>query len=103
MRIRAEDTVVVIKGRDRGKSGRVIRVDRKRNRAIVEGINVATRHQKPQGAFRQGGIIEKEMPVPIANLAYFDEQSETSSKIRYQFLADGAKARVLKKSGEVIE
>ena len=103
MRIRADDTVIVTKGRDRGKTGRIISVDRKRNRAVVEGINIVTRHQKPTGPFRQGGIIEKESAVPVSNLAFYDEQSETSGKIGYRFLADGTKARVFKKSGEVIE
>ena len=103
MRIRTNDMVIVTKGRDRGKQGRVIGVDKKRNRAVVEGVNVVTRHQKPTGAFRQGGIIEKEMSVPVSNLAYYDEQSNTSGKVGYRFLADGTKARVFKKSGEVIE
>ncbi len=103
MRIRTNDMVIVTKGRDRGKSGRVISVDKKRNRAVVEGINIVTRHQKPTGPFRQGGIIQKEMAVPVPNLAFFDEQSDTSGKIGYRFLADGTKARVFKKSGEVIE
>ena len=103
MRIRANDMVIVTKGRDRGKSGRVISVDKKRNRAVVEGINIVTRHQKPTGPFRQGGFIEKESAVPVSNLAFYDEQSETSGKIGFRFLADGTKARVFKKSGEVIE
>ena len=103
MRIRKEDMVIVTKGRDRGKTGRVISVDKKRTRAVVEGINIVTRHQKPTGPFRQGGIIEKESTVPVSNLAFYDEQSETSGKIGYRFLADGTKARVFKKSGEVIE
>ncbi len=103
MRIRTNDMVIVTKGRDRGKTGRVIGVDRKRDRAVVEGINIVTRHQRPTGAFQQGGIIEKESAVPVSNLAFYDEQSETSGKIGYRFLADGTKARVFKKSGEVIE
>ena len=65
MRIRTNDMVIVTKGRDRGKSGRVISVDKKRNRAVVEGINIVTRHQRPTGPFRQGGIIEKESAVPV--------------------------------------
>ena len=103
MRIRTNDMVIVTKGRDKGKSGRVIGVDKKRNRAVVEGINIVTRHQRPTGAFQQGGIIEKESSVPVSNLAYYDEQSDTWGKIGYRFLADGTKARVFKKSGEVIE
>ncbi len=103
MRIRTNDMVVVTKGRDRGKRGRVISVDRKRNRAVVEGIHIVTRHQKPTGAFRQGGIIQKEMSVPVSNLAYLDERTDASGRIGYRFLADGTKARIFKKSGEVIE
>ncbi len=103
MRIRTNDMVIVTKGRDKGKTGRVIGVDRKRHRAVVEGINIVTRHQKPTGAFQQGGLIEKESALPVSNLAFYDEQSETSGKIGYRFLADGTKARVFKKSGEVIE
>ena len=103
MRIRANDMVIVTKGRDKGKSGRVISVDKNRNKAVVEGINIVTRHQKPTGPFRQGGLIEKESAVPVSNLAYYDEQSDTFGKIGYRFLADGTKARVFKKSGEVIE
>jgi large subunit ribosomal protein L24 len=95
--------VTVTKGRDKGKRGRVISVDKKRNRAVVEGINIVTRHQKPTGAFRQGGIIQKEIAVPVSNLAYYDEGSDASGKIGYSFLADGTKARIFKKSGEVIE
>jgi large subunit ribosomal protein L24 len=95
--------VIVTKGRDRGKRGRVISVDKKHDKAVVEGINIVTRHQKPTGPFRQGGIIEKEMAVPVCNLAFFDERSDTSGKVGYRFLADGTKARVFKKSGEVIE
>lgn len=103
MRIRSNDMVTVTKGRDKGKRGRVISVDKKRNRAVVEGINIVTRHQKPTGAFRQGGIIQKEMATPVSNLAYYDERSDASGKIGYSFLADGTKARIFKKSGEVIE
>ena len=103
MRIRANDMVIVTKGRDRGKTGRIISVDRKRDRAVVEGINIVTRHQRPTGAFRQGGIIEKESAVPVSNLAFYNAESDTSGKIGYRFLADGTKARVFKKSGEVIE
>lgn len=103
MRLRVNDMVVVTKGKDRGKRGRITRVDSKRNRAAVEGVNVMKRHQKPQGAFQQGGIIEKEMPVPVANLAFFDERIDSVSRIGYSHLPDGTKVRICKKSGEVIE
>ena len=103
MRLRNNDPVIVTKGRDRGKRGRISRVDLKHGTAVVEGVNVVSRHQRPTGAFRQGGIIQKEMPIPVSSLAYFDEESDAPTKIGYRFLADGSKARVSKKSGEVIE
>jgi large subunit ribosomal protein L24 len=103
MRLRANDPVIVTKGRDRGKRGRISRVDLKHGAAVVEGVNVVSRHQKPTGNFRQGGIIEKEMPIPVSNLSYYDEESDAPTRIGYRFLADGSKARVSKKSGEVIE
>ena len=78
-------------------------MDAKRNRAAVEGVNVMKRHQKPQGAFQQGGIIEKEMPVPVANLAFYCEPCDSPVRLGYSRLADGTKARICKKCGEVIE
>ena len=103
MRLRTNDNVLVTKGRDRGKRGRIIRVDAKRNRAAVEGVNVMKRHQKPQGAFQQGGISEKEMSVPVANLAFYCERCDSPVRIRFSSLPDGAKVRNCKKCGEVIE
>ena len=75
MRLRTNDPVIVTKGRDRGKRGRISRVDLKHGTAVVEGINIVSRHQRPTGAFRQGGIIQKELPIPVSNLAYFDERT----------------------------
>ncbi len=103
MRLRNNDPVIVIKGRDRGKRGRVSRIDRKHGTAVVEGMNVVSRHQKPGGPFRQGGIIQKEMPIPISNLSYFSEECGAPARIGYRFLADGSKARICKNCGEVIE
>ena len=103
MRLRTNDNVLVIKGKDRGERGRIIRVDLKRNRAAVEGLNVVKRHQSPQGAFQQGGIIEKEMTMPVANLAFYCELCDSPVRLRYSRLPDGTKARICKKCGEVIE
>lgn len=103
MKIRVNDVALVTKGRDRGKRGRVARVIPKTGKAVVEGVNLVKRHQKPAGAFRAGGIIEKELPVPIANLKFYCEVCDSPVKLGFRALADGSKARICKKCGEVIE
>ena len=103
MKLHANDMALVTKGRDRGKTGRETRIDRKTGKASVEGVNVVKRHQKPTGAFRAGGIIEKELPVPIANLKFYCELCDSPAKLGSRTLADGSKARICKKCGEVIE
>ncbi len=103
MRLRSNDNVLITKGRDRGKRGRVSKVLPKRGRAVVEGVNVVTRHQKPAGAFRQGGIIEKELPLPLSNLMFYHEDCDSASRLGHRLMADGSKARVCKSCGEVIE
>ena len=103
MKLRTNDMTLVTKGKDRGKLARVSRVLSDKKRAVVEGVNVATKHQKPAGAFRQGGIIEKELSISIANLKFFCEQCASASRIGLRFLPDGSKARICKSCGEVIE
>ena len=103
MRIRTNDNVIVTKGRDRGKRGRVTRVLTTDNKVVIEGISVATRHQRPSGAFRQGGIIQKEMPIPVSNLMFFHEDCDGPTRVGFRNLADGTKVRVCKNCGEVIE
>ena len=103
MRLQANDNVLVTKGRDRGKRGRISWMLPDKSRAVVEGVNVVQRHQRPTGAFRSGGIIEKELSVSIANLKFFCELCDSPARIGQTRLADGTKARVCKKCGEVIE
>jgi large subunit ribosomal protein L24 len=103
VRLQANDNVLVIKGKDRGKRGRIARVLPEKDRAIVEGINVVKRHQQPTGAFRSGGIIEKELSVSVANLKFFHEQCDSPSRLGLSSLPDGTKVRICKKCGEVIE
>ena len=103
MRLQANDNVLVVKGRDRGKRGRISRVLPDKSRAIVEGVNVVQRHQKPTGTFRSGGIIEKELSVAVANLKFFHEACDAPSRLGRSSLPDGTKVRVCKKCGEVIE
>ena len=102
LKIRKGDKVVVITGKDKGKQGEVIRTIPSENRAVVRGINVAKRHQK-QTAAQEGGIVSKEMPVHVSNLALRDPKDGKPTRVGYKTLADGKKVRVAKRSGEVID
>jgi large subunit ribosomal protein L24 len=101
LKIRKGDRVVVITGKDKGKQGNVLKVYPSDNRAVVQGVNVARRHQK-QTAAQQGGIVSKEMPIHISNLAHIDPKDGKPTRIGYKFLSDGKRVRVAKRSGEEI-
>jgi len=102
VKIRKGDRVIVTTGRDKGKKGEVIKVFPKEDRALVSGVNVAKRHQK-QTAKLQGGIVNKEAPIQLSNLAHIDPKSGEATRIGFKFLNDGRKVRFAKKSGEVID
>lgn len=101
VKIRLGDTVKVITGKDKDKEGKVIAVDRKKNRVIVEGVNKVTKHTKPSIANQQGGIIQKEAPIDMSNVMYVHKGQAT--RIGFKILEDGRKVRVAKKTGEVID
>ena len=101
-KIKKGDRVVVTTGKDKGKSGQVTRIITDENRAVVSGVNVAKRHQR-QSASQEGGIISKEMPIHISNLALLDPKDGKATRVGYKTLADGKKVRVAKRSGEVID
>lgn len=102
MKIRKGDRVVVITGRDKGKSGQVLSVLRAENRAVVQGVNVVRRHQK-QTASQDGGIVPKEMPIHISNIALADPKSGKATRVGFKFLKDGKKVRFSKRSGEMLD
>ncbi len=102
MKLKKGDTVVVIAGKDKGKQGEVIRTIPSENRAVVRGVNVAKRHQK-QAAGQEGGIVSKELPIHVSNLALRDPKDGKPTRVGYKTLADGKKVRVAKRSGEVID
>jgi large subunit ribosomal protein L24 len=102
-KIKKGDRVQVLAGRDKGKRGDVIRVVPEENRAFVQGVNMVKRHQKPQGMGRPGGIVEKEGPIDISNLALLDPKSDKPTRVGFKVLEDGRKVRVAKTSGEVID
>jgi large subunit ribosomal protein L24 len=101
-RIRKGDKVVVITGKDKGKRGEVIRVNPGEDNAVVRGVNVAKRHQK-QTAQLQGGIIAREMPVHLSNLALEDPRDGKPTRIGFKVVEGGRKVRYAKRSGDVID
>jgi len=102
-KIRKGDRVQVLAGRDKGKRGEVLSVMPKDERALVQGVNMVKRHQKPQGLNRPGGIVEKEAPIHLSNLALIDPKSDKPTRVGFRVLEDGKKVRVARASGEVLD
>ena len=102
MKIKKGDNVVVISGRDKGRSGEVLRVLRAEHRLIVQGVHVARRHTKPRMG-DPGGIVDKELTIDVSNVAHIDPQSGKPTRVGYKILDDGRKVRVARRSGEVID
>jgi len=101
-RVKKGDRVIVTTGRDKGKKGEVLRVYPDDRRALVSGVNIVKRHQR-QTQRQQGGIVNKEAPVHLSNLAHVDPKTGDATRIGFKFLSDGRKVRFAKKSGEVID
>jgi large subunit ribosomal protein L24 len=101
--LKKNDLVMVIAGKEKGKSGRILAIITKKDRAIVEKINFVKRHQRPGGQQRQGGIIEKEAPLQLSNLMLICESCNKTIRIGHKALEDGKKARYCKKCGEMID
>jgi len=102
LKIKKGDDVVVITGRDKGKTGEVLRVFPAELRAIVQGVNLAKRHTKPRMG-DPGGIVEKELTIHISNIAHVDPQSRKPTRVGFRRLGDGRKVRFARRSGEVID
>ena len=101
LKIKTGDSVVVIAGEHKGQKGKILNVDREKNRAIVEGINLISKHTKPSAQNPQGGIIKKEAPIHIFNLSLLDPKTGEPTKVGYE-VRDGKKVRVSKKSKQVL-
>jgi len=99
MKVRKGDRVVVLSGKDRGKDGTVMRVIPEKNKIIVEGVNVAKKHQRPTRATMQGGIIDKDMPVNAANVALWCSSCKKGVRVGYRFDDMGRKVRICRKCG----
>ena len=99
-KIRKGDKVVVLAGKDKGRSGEVVRVMPKDDKAVVRGVNLVRRHQK-QSASQEGGIITKEAPIHLSNIAVADPKDGKPTRVGFE-VKDGKKVRIAKRSGEVI-
>jgi large subunit ribosomal protein L24 len=101
-KIKKGDRVVVTTGRDKGKQGEVLQVLRQNHRVLVQGVNMVRRHQRPSQV-SPGGIMEKEAPLHISNVALIDPKSDKPTRVGYRFLDDGRKIRFARRSGEPID
>jgi large subunit ribosomal protein L24 len=104
-RIRTDDTVVVISGKDRGKRGKVLRVDPRKDRVYVEGLNIVKRHQRPQqtaGGQTAGGVIEREGPIHVSNVMLIDPEDDKPTRVGIE-IVDGKRLRVAKRSGQRLD
>lgn len=101
LKIKTGDTVRVITGDHNGSEGKVTNVDREKNKAIVEGVNMVSKHEKPSAKNPQGGIVKKEAPIHISNLSLIDPKTRETTRVGYE-IRNGKKVRFAKKSNEVI-
>jgi large subunit ribosomal protein L24 len=101
-KIRKGDKVIVLTGRDKGRTGEVIEVRPDDGRALVRGVNVVRRHQR-QTARQEGGIVSKEGPVHLSNLALADPKDGKPTRVGFKILKDGRKVRIARRSGEALD
>ncbi len=102
LKVRKGDKVTVITGRDKGKTGEILRVDPKRSRVLVQGVNMVKRHQGPSQT-NPGGIIEREASLHVSNGAHIDPKSNTPTRVGYRIETGDRKVRFAKRSGELID
>ncbi len=103
LHIKKNDTVVVLAGQDKGKTGKVLKVLVDVNRALVEGVNMVSKSTKPSAKNPQGGIVKQEAPIHISNLSLVDPKSGKPTRVGIKVAEDGKKVRIAKKSGEEIK
>lgn len=101
MKIHKGDTVIVLTGKDKGKSGKVLRILPKRMQVIVEGVNIKKKHQKPRRAGQKGQVIESTYPIHLSNVACKDPETGKSTRVGWKFI-EGKKVRISKRSGKEI-
>lgn len=103
IKLKKDDTVVVLAGKYKGKTGKVIATHPRENKVTVEGINIVKKHQKPNKANPQGGILDITKPIWVSKVAIVDPSTKKASRIGYSVAKDGTKTRVFKKSGKEIK
>ena len=103
MKIRKEDEVLVLTGKDQGETGKVRRALPRENRVLVEGANMVKRHMKPRGQARQAGIITREAPIHVSNVMLMCPKCQQPTRVGFRLLEDGSRVRVCKKCHEVID
>lgn len=103
MQIRKNDSVMVISGKERGKTGKVLRVNPRDDAVIIERVNVVKRHTKPRGPQQSGGIIEKEAAIPASNIMIMCDKCNAPVRMGRRVLADGNKVRVCRRCGEALD
>jgi len=103
VQIRKNDSVLVISGRERGKTGKVLRVMPEKDSVIIERINIVKRHSKPRGPQQAGGIVEKEAPITASNLMIMCDKCSAPVRVGHKVLADGRKIRICRRCNEAID
>ena len=102
LKFKKGDKIIIINGKDKGKSGEILSVVTKKNRVLVRGVNIVKRHTAPSQT-SQGGIIDKELSIHISNVAHIDPKDNKATRVGYKFLEDGRKVRFSKRSGDLID
>ncbi|MGC9322323.1 MAG: 50S ribosomal protein L24 [Kosmotogaceae bacterium] len=102
-RVKREDTVMVISGKDRGKKGKVLKTIPSENKIIVEGVNFTKKHQRPTNQYREGGIIERESPIYVSKVMVVCPNCDKPTRVAHKILENGEKVRSCKKCGEIID
>ena len=105
MRLRTDDEVIVISGKDKGKTGKILRVDPEKERVYVEGLNIVKRHQRPTAGRPNApvGVIEKEGPIHVSNVAIVDPKDHKPTRVGYKLNEQGQRVRVTRRSGTEID
>lgn len=103
MNIKKGDTVVVVAGKDKGKSGKVIQAMPTKNRIIVENVNMVTKHKKATQKVQQGGIVHQEAAIHVSNVMILDPKEKVATRVGFKTLENGKKVRFAKKSGTVLD
>ncbi len=103
MHVKKGDTVQVISGKDKGKVGEVVAISAKKSQVIVQGVNIRTKHVKPQQEGESGQILTKEFPVHSSNVMLYSTKQKVASRVAHTVTDDGRKVRMLKKTGEILD